>query len=146
MDSIRIDTGEKRIMVNDDPKRVIVFTPTDVIFAEKFYALIGEVEEKLADYKKRAEELDNDKETDSHDVPVNLLDRLSLLREACEYIRAQIDELFGAGTSQAAFGDAMTMGMFEQFFSGITPFIKQARSKKIERYTTDASAKRDKRK
>lgn len=42
MDSIRIDTGGVRLMVNGDPQRVIAFNPHDVVFAERFYALLGE--------------------------------------------------------------------------------------------------------
>jgi hypothetical protein len=40
----------------------------------------------------------------------------------------------------------MTLEMFEQFFSGVTPFVQTARSEKIAQYTTTASAKRNRRK
>jgi len=38
MDNLRIDTGIKKILINDGPE-FIEFNPSDVIFAEKFYKL-----------------------------------------------------------------------------------------------------------
>jgi hypothetical protein len=52
----------------------------------------------------------------------------------CEFLEDRIDHLFGAGTSRKAFGDAMTLDMFEQFFTGIIPFVQTARSSKVARY------------
>jgi hypothetical protein len=135
MDSIQINTGEKRIAVNGDPERVIVFNPSDVLFAERFYKLITEFEKKLNEYKIRAEEIDENSDVDDLGIPVNTQVRIDLMCEACIYIREQIDLLFGKGTSQKAFGDALTLDMFQQFFEGITPFIQNERSAKIEKYT-----------
>lgn len=134
MESIHINTGVKRIAINDDPGRVIVFNPSDVAFAERFYRLIGEFQEKQADYQRRAEELDVNAVVDANGIPSNLADSLALLREACEFLRAKIDDLFGTGTSEKAFGDALSLDAFEQFFEGITPFVKTARSEKMTRY------------
>ena len=148
MDSIKTSTGNKEVSVERDGKiaGVISFNPSDIIFAEKFYGLIGEFENKLAEYQARNDELDADKSVDGNNVPVNLSARLSLLRDACEYIRGRIDHLFGIGTSQIAFGDALNLDMFEQFFNGITPFVQSVRADKIAQYTTPAAIKRRKRK
>jgi hypothetical protein len=133
MDSIRIDTGIKRIAINDDPDRVIVFNPSDILFAEKFYKLVAEFEQKLGEYQQRAAALD-DAETDSNGLPVNMQARIDILRESCEYVRGRVDYLFGDGTSQKVFGDALSLDVFTQFFDGITPFIQSVRSEKIARY------------
>lgn len=58
-----------------------------------------------------------------------------LTKDLCAYLRKQIDTLFGAGTSDTAFGKANTPEMFVQFFDGITPFIQTAREKKVSKYT-----------
>lgn len=134
MDSIKITTGEKRIAINDDPGRVIVFNPTDVLFAEKFYSLIGEFQTRLTEYEKRSEEIDQVQDVDGNGLPANLDQRLALMREACEYMRERIDYLFGAGTSHKAFGDTLELDVFQQFFEGITPFVKEARTEKIAQY------------
>lgn len=133
MDSIRIETGVKRILINDGPE-FLEFNPADLAFAERFYSLIGEFENKMAEYQKRSEVIDANKEVDAHDIPVNLGDRLTLMRDACEFIRERIDHLFGADTSQKVFGDALGLDMFTQFFQGITPFIQSARADKVVKY------------
>lgn len=134
MDSIKIVSGQKRIAINDDPERVIVFNPSDVVFAEKFYRLLGNFQQKLTDYEKRAESVDAVKDVDDSGVPVNLEERIGLLREVCEYMGGQVDYLFGPGTAQKITDGVIDIDIYEQFFTGITPFIQRARQDKIQRY------------
>ena len=142
MDSLRIETGEKRIAINDDPARVIVFNPQDVTFAEKFYSLIGEFEIKLNEYKAQSDQLEKVTALDANGLPVNLDARLALQREVCTFIRNRIDYLFGANTSRIAFGDVMSMDVFEQFFQGITPYFQKARAAKVEQYSSKTYTKK----
>lgn len=135
MDSIKIISGVKNIAINDDPERVISFNPTDVVFAEKFYNLLGEFQDKLKEYQDRSATIEAAAEVDENNLPVNLPDRIALLREVCEYMRGRIDYLFGPGTAQKVFEDALSLDMFEQFFTGITPFIQQARADKVSKYS-----------
>ena len=144
--SLHIDTGEIRLAINDDPNRVIVFNPADVLFAERFYRLFGDFQKTLTQYRPRFEALDADQSTDENGMPANLGNRIALVREVCEYIHAEIDKLFGAGTSQKVFDGAMDLNAIKQFFEGVTPFIKQARVEKVTQYTSTATAKRNKRK
>ena len=144
MDSIRIDTGVKKILINDGPE-FIEFNPNDVSFAEKFYSLISEFEAKMVEYQARSDEIDANKEVDAHDIPVNFGALITLMRDVCEFVRERIDHLFGAGTSQKCFGDALNLNMFEQFFDGITPFIQRARTEKVNKYTPPPVSKKRKR-
>ena len=135
--SIRISTGELRILINDDPKRVVVFNPADIIFAEKFYGLIGAFETKQVEYEKRLAE--NEAEfsgKDKYGLPASMPENLALLHEICDFMRAKIDEVFGASTSQTAFGNAMTMDMLKQFFEGLVPLFESVREPKIAQYQT----------
>ena len=134
MDSIKIDSGIKRIAVNDDPDRVIVFNPSDIQFAERYYDLTRDFEIKLAEYEKRAEVIDQVTEVDTIGLPVNMADRIAFMRDICEYVYGQIDRLFGAGTSQKAFDGTLGLDMIQQFFEGITPFVQQARQAKVGKY------------
>jgi hypothetical protein len=134
MDSITISTGVKRVCINDDPDNFIEFNPNDVSFAEKFYSLISEFEAKLVEYQARSDEIDSNKELDANGIPVNFEARIALMRDVCEFVREKIDGLFGKGTSQKVFGNALTLDMFTQFFEGITPFIQQARAEKVAKY------------
>lgn len=141
MDSIKIVTGEKRIAINDDENRVIVFNPTDIIFAEKFYKLLGDFQTKLKEYQEKSAGIEAAKETDENGIPVNLSDRIALLREVCEYMGRQIDYLFGPGTAEKVTGGALDIDIFEQFFTGITPFVQQARAEKIKKYGPQGKTK-----
>lgn len=141
VDSIRIETGLKRIAINDDPDRIIEFNPRDVIFAERFYDLIREFEKAEKEYLARAEELDADDAVDENGLPANAGGRLTLLKDICQFIREKIDLVFGEGTSRIAFGDALELEMFEQFFKGITPFIEASRKEKVVQYSRKGRSK-----
>ena len=58
MDSIRIDTGLKRIAINEDPNRIIEFNPKDLLFAEKFYAMVKEIKTMLKEIENKSVEFD----------------------------------------------------------------------------------------
>jgi hypothetical protein len=133
MDTLRIETGAKRLLINDGPG-FIEFNPADIGFAERFYQLIRDFEGKQAEYEARALELDNQQEKDAEGIPLNVDARFAFLRECCEYVRERIDHVFGAGTSQTVFGDTLNLDMFGQFFVGITPYIQQARQEKTAKY------------
>ena len=135
MDSLRIDTGLKRVLINGDPERVISFNPQDVIFVERFYALMQAFAEREKEFSDRAKALDAEEAVDEYGLPVNTSERLAFMREIADWMRGQIDAVFGADTSQKAFGDACTLNMFEQFFDGILPFIEAVRSEKVKKYS-----------
>jgi hypothetical protein len=141
--SIKIDSGIKRIAINDDPDNVIEFNPTDVIFAEKFYALMRDFEAKQDEFDRRSKELDAHKdELDANGLPVNFAQGVAFLRETCGFMREKIDYLFGDGASQKAFGDTLSLDMIAQFFQGMTPFIQTARADKVLKYTNSKMAGR----
>ena len=135
MNSISIQTGGISLKINDDDSRVISFNPNDLSFAERYYELLSNADQKIDEYSRREEELDKDQTVDAYGIPTNTAARLALLREACDYVKQEIDKVFGAGTSETAFGNAYVLDMFDQFFQGITPYIQKARAGKIAKYT-----------
>lgn len=143
MDSLQIDVGEKRIAINGDESRLLIFNPSDTLFVERFYKLISEFENKLTDYQNRSIALEADTTKNGNNIPANMGARLELIKEACEYSRESIDKVFGAGTSQTVFGDTLSLDAVQQFFAGITPFISVARAEKVAKYT-NAKPKRRK--
>ena len=70
---------------------------------------------------------------------MNTQETLDFVVEVCNFLREQIDKVFGAGTSQTVFGETQSLEMFEQFFTGITPFIKSSRTEKVTKYTRKKS-------
>ena len=71
---------------------------------------------------------------DSFGIPLPLRKAASLTADLCRFMRDQIDDVFGKGTSQTAFGDANVPEMFSEFFRGVTPYIQKARSAAIAKY------------
>lgn len=134
MDNIQVDTGVKRICINNDPERVITFNPSDVVFAERFYTLIGEFDKKSKEFVTRSKVISTSMKMDENGIPNNMQEVFDLMKEFCAYLREKIDAVFGAGTSQNVFGDAVNLDMFDQFFDGITPFIQQARDEKMKKH------------
>lgn len=135
MSNININTGEIRLTINGDENRVISFNPNDLQFIDNLYNLLADFENKEKEYKQRDTEIDKNTELNSYGAPINLKDKIKLVKEICSYMREKIDIVFGEGTSQKAFGNVNTIDMFEQFFEGVTPYIEKARSTKINKYT-----------
>jgi len=143
MQPISIETGEVRLAVNGDDSRVIAFNPNNLLFANQFYALLEETEAGLKDLRERMKGLQN---TDADGKPLQWRELARIQIEYCDALRGQIDDVFGAGTSQTAFGETRNLDVFMQFMNGLLPYFQTARAAKVTQYTSAATAKRDKRK
>ncbi len=133
MDSVRIESGRKRVAINGDPERVIEFDPHDILFTERFYGIYLEFEAKKAEFEERIRKLE-DAGVDANGISVGVAEGIACMKEMCAFLRERIDHVFGGGTSQAAFGETMSLDMIGQFLEGITPYIQQARTEKVSRY------------
>ena len=140
-ESIRVDAGLKRILINGDEKKVLEFNPYDILFAERFYALIEKFEQKRKEYDVRFEELEKSKVEDVHGLPKNLPDSFALMRDIVGWLHNEIDTLFGPKTSKMVFGDQVNLDMVQQFFDGLFPFIEDARKERLKGYTKPAKKK-----
>lgn len=141
--SLKITGRMLRIAVNDDPDRVISFDPADAMFAERFYSIYREFDGKRAELERRSVELDEGStQLDENGIPTNVSEGLAFIREICDFMRNRIDYVFGAGTSQKAFGDSYNIESIVQFFDGMTPFVQKARSEKLLKYQVPVRRKR----
>lgn len=138
MDSIRIDSGDIRLQINDGPN-YLEFNPADVKFVEKFYSLVTGYEEKYDEYIRRASKIDADATVDERGLPVNFEEGIALLKDICEFVRSKIDEIFGEGISQALFGDSYVLDHYMQFFQAIVPFVEAKRDSVVKKYTVVSS-------
>lgn len=141
MDSIRIESGKRRIAINDDPERVITFDPQDILFAERFYAAYLEFETKKAAFEERLRTVGTGT-LDGNGIPIDVDQGIACMKEMCVFMREKIDLLFGAGTSEMVFGDTLSLEMIGQFLDGITPFIQRARSQKTRAYAPTGNERR----
>jgi len=132
--SLKIDAGIQSILINDGPF-VLRFNPTDVLFVERFYKMVGAFEAKMKAYEEVATEIDADKSVAEDGLPANLPKRLEFLTNICQFAHGEIDMLFGEGTSQGLFGGMQSLDMIEQFFTGLAPLIRTTRDAKVGKYT-----------
>ena len=119
-----------RLCIDNDESRVIEFYPTDVTFAENFYALAAEFEERRKDIGTRSAAIEAGEGTKLEKSRAEL----ALTREAFSILREGIDRTFGPGTAQTVFGDRDSVAMAARFFRGVTPYIRRARQGELDRY------------
>ena len=145
MDNIKVTAGIKRLAINGDPERIVEFNPSDILFVERFYEVYREFEIKQTEYDKKSKELDaQSSEINEDGIPVNMQAGLDFVKEVCNFMREKLDYLFGEGTSQKAFGDVQSVDMIGQFLEGVTPYIQETRTKKVNKYTNPRTAKKSK--
>lgn len=126
MESLQVKTGQISLQIlddNGDPRGVFKFVPTDIESAKQILALQQEVDDKYKEFQELA------KDADSADK------QISLLGEVVDYFENRIDTIFGMGSSKILFGDAKTLSMFDDFFTGIMPYYKKASEERVSKYT-----------
>lgn len=141
METVKINTGEKQISINDDPTKVIVFNPNDRLFIDKFYSLVHDLQEKSREFEKREADLLKNSEVDEFGAPANFQEVINLQKEMCEFLRGRIDYVFGAGTSQTVFGEYLNPYTILEFLDQVAPMISTARAEKISKYTEHSNSK-----
>jgi hypothetical protein len=140
MPNLRIDSGAVELTINDGPE-VLIFNPSDINFAKGFYNLLKTFNSKQKEYEERARVIDANTTLDADGLPANIADGMALIDDICNFTFEQIDLLFGKGASKKVFGELRTINMFEQFFQGITPYLRSARAPMIEKYVKHSKRK-----
>lgn len=130
MDVLRIDTGAKKIQINDGPE-FIEFNPTEVNWGRRYEKLRMDVKYRMEEMSAKIAELE------AHEIvdDTSTIEEISALRDSvCLFVREKIDILFGSGTSQKVFGDLMSEFAIAQFLEGITPYIQAGRETLVAKY------------
>lgn len=125
MQSLKISTGVVSLQILDDDgneRGIFKFNPEDIKSARAVLDLQKELTSKNAEYEERAKACTTADE------------QVALMAEVCDYFRGAIDSVFGVGSSNILFGDANTLSMFEDFFTGITPYYQKASKARLAKY------------
>lgn len=130
MEHLKIDSGAVSLSINGDESRIITFYPTDVRFAEDFFGLAKGFIEKRNELAAKAAELKGE--------PDAAKKELAMLRKVYDFMRSEIDRVFGPGTAQTAFGNHDSLAAYIQFFEGIKPHVLKARQNELDRYVKEA--------
>jgi hypothetical protein len=134
LQSIHIDSGVKRIAINDDPNRIIEFNPHDTLFAEKLYRAYTKLAGLEKSYNERAAELDKSTPVDDLNVPTDFTAFIELEKEMVADVLGEIDYLFGEGACERIFGDEVTIPRINQFIEGVMQYITPERAEKMSQY------------
>jgi hypothetical protein len=159
VDTINIVTGKKQVVINRDEVEagVISFNPYDVVFREKYYNLLRELNEdsdEIKDILNKAKKIDDNKELDDMGIRKSIPDEFELTKEVNRLLCEKIDNLFGSGTSEIIRGDfeptleqyKNAQSIYQQFFTAIKPYFEDAAQNAVQKYTSPAGEKRNKRK
>lgn len=132
MSQLQISTGAVKLDIIRDGENVGVFkfNPRDIGEAQRYGKVVAEMESKKVDYLKTAVELDESDDVGS---------KIDFLAEYVGDLRKDIDKIYGEGTSQLVFGNALNIDMFFDFLSSLAPYYKQASSERTAKYKNKAS-------
>lgn len=128
-----------RLTINEGPD-FIEFDPDDTLFMEGFYNLIEEFTRKQEQYQTVLDVKQD--QTNEVGLPLHARESIQALKEICEFTHVQVDLMLGAGSSKKLFGERLSFSPIQQFFEGITPYIRSARSKKLDKYMPPKTRKR----
>lgn len=141
MADINIDLGIRQF--NLGGKVSVEFNPTDIGFLEKLYGIMADLDKRQAEYEKKAREIDLEAGTEAG------LAFFAMAHEADEYMRGQIDKLFGVDVCTPLLGDihsyarstdglpiwmSILMAVYDQMDASLTQADKDA-MKRIQKYT-----------
>lgn len=126
MDRLRVDSGIKKIEVNDNGDYISIAI-SDASFYEQFGALIKNFESKQAEIEQSAKEL-SEKYRDKSDNDTGMIvDSIELYSGLCREVCAELDKLFGDGCCRKVFVGIEMPGieLIGDFFEQITPLLNQ---------------------
>ena len=124
---LKLNSGRLSVPIVRDGKKTgtLTFNPGDLDFVSRFREMIGRYECAIDELRARSAALE---EGDDEGY-------LALLREICERLCSAIDDLFGPGTSDAAFGCIpCTPAPFDEFFAALDALIREYRLTRLSRY------------
>ena len=99
MQNISFDDGVREFMINNNPNRIITFSPADFSILERFNTAMKEIENA---YNK----IDKDVELNADGSPVENLDEyVEIIKRVNMLINEQVDYIFGSSVSAIAFGN-----------------------------------------
>lgn len=155
MEKIRIDTGVKKIEVNDAGECITV-NVADTTFFKRYSDFLTALEGKQTEVDAKAAELarkypGEQIENDSGDINVEMVaDIVELYKELCDWTIVQLDKLFGAGCCMKVFPGVESPGLelIADFLDAINPILQkyaEERNEKINlRYNRNRKGARSK--
>lgn len=151
MDSLRLDSGVKKIEVNEEGEYISI-NLSDNAFFERFNGFINWFDKKQIDIEQKAAELQKkypEQETMGEETEIKFNfqqfdDYSKLYKEICDEVSKKLDDLFGAECLHKVFPDVQSPG-FElicDFLDAVTPYLEKYAKKRNEKINTKYNRKR----
>lgn len=138
MGGIRVNTGAKRIEVNDNGD-YIVLDFGDNSFPDRFFSMIDRVQEHGDACTKELEKISSEHKEGSDGYTRAAA---SLLRKVHEEIMGEVDGFFGPGTCKKVFGDIVPgIELYDDFFAQLMPYFEQAGKERAQRMSKYSAAR-----
>lgn len=138
MEKLRIDSGIKRIEVNDDGEYICI-PINDASFYERFGNILKWFDDKQIDIERQVKEFSEKHQDDKETEGVNVeaaMDAINMYSNLCKEVCSQLDELFGEGCCRKVFPGIQSpdIELIWDFFEQINPILQkfaQERNQKI---------------
>ena len=125
VDSIQVDTGVRKITVNDDGE-TISLNFADQSFPVRFFAMVDEFQSQQEIFQQEEDAL-------VKECKENQLSEYEQMRKIAafnlkihEFFKDRIEGLFGADTCRKVFGDIVpSVDMYMDFISQLAPFFQK---------------------
>lgn len=106
--NLNFDTGTITLYVQGDPSRKFAFNPTDQRVLKGFLRLVDEADEKMKDFSKRAENIDEAGDITEAEFTSQTAD---LMDDIDHWFRSSFDSIFGKGQAQIVFGNTSSVAI-----------------------------------
>lgn len=137
--NIIFDDGYEKITINSDPKRTIMWNPSDINFVDKFFKLIA-FADTITDRVKNNFNIEdiqnfNFEEFSKEEIENSEIGKLGkTIKELGEELNKKLDETFNAKVSEVAFIGTNPLSpsskngqpIFINFISSIAPMIEKS--------------------
>lgn len=142
MAGIRVNTGVKRIEVNDNGD-YITLSLNDNDFLDRFFGLYDDLQRMADEYTGRENAIREKHAAGGEAVMDGILkETYALYTEAGKSMKPKIDGLFGEGTCKKVFGDITpTFDLYIDFFEQLTPYLQEFAKEKTQRMSKYSAAR-----
>lgn len=138
MAGIRVNTGAKKIEVNDNGD-FITLNFGDHEFPSKFFAMLDKVQEMAKEAKPKEDAIRETYDADSLELHRAIL---ALDCELHRAIAAEVDGLLGPDTCRKVFGDIVPgVELFDDFFTQLMPYFEEAGKERAQRMSKYSAAR-----
>lgn len=138
MPGIRVNTGARRIDVNDNGD-YITLNFGDHSFPDRFFTMMDRVQDIAKETELREKEI-REQHKDENEGLVRAL--FSLDKDLYLKISVEVDNLFGPDTCKKVFGNIVPgIELFDDFFMQLMPYFEEYSKERVQRMSKYSAAR-----